>query len=366
MTLHQDAKLQLETWHRQKPVIALMGEFSAGKSTLLNLMLDGDHLPTKVTATNLPAVWITKSDSPFFKGLRHDGTLEDIDPEALGEDVRETYLLLQFGVNAPVLDRTDLIDTPGISDPKLAKGATLFLGPYLDGVLWLSPANQAWRQTEKVVWSGFPDTLRAHSMIVLTRADKLRRKSDLTKVKKRVQRDTETLFCDLLALNTPLAAASKDEPASGDWATSGGKQFAASFDAILTRAEAMQTERGGPVPVAAEPVSEPATPAGAAHAESEPSTPSDAASAFSAVSLFESARSAAGEMNKLSQIKSFFGQISVQLEEHPALNPVHRFVLKQSLCLGETDDVNVERLIEQASAEFADFDQDAWCVVSTG
>ena len=39
---------------RARPRIALMGEFSSGKSTLLNLLIGEALLPTKVTATELP------------------------------------------------------------------------------------------------------------------------------------------------------------------------------------------------------------------------------------------------------------------------------------------------------------------------
>ncbi|TNF59741.1 MAG: hypothetical protein EP307_09890, partial [Rhodobacteraceae bacterium] len=53
----------------RKPRVALMGEFSAGKSTLTNLLLGAAPLPVKITATRLPPVWITQGDDG---GLRED------------------------------------------------------------------------------------------------------------------------------------------------------------------------------------------------------------------------------------------------------------------------------------------------------
>ena len=38
------------------PRLAVVGEFSSGKSTLLNLLLGGEILPTRTTATASPAV----------------------------------------------------------------------------------------------------------------------------------------------------------------------------------------------------------------------------------------------------------------------------------------------------------------------
>ncbi|MCX8508937.1 MAG: dynamin family protein, partial [Rhodobacteraceae bacterium] len=41
---------RIESWASRKPCIALMGEFSAGKTTLINFLLGDDVLPTRVTA----------------------------------------------------------------------------------------------------------------------------------------------------------------------------------------------------------------------------------------------------------------------------------------------------------------------------
>ena len=43
----------------RKPRIAIMGEFSAGKSTLCNILLGQAPLPMRVTATRLPPVLMT-------------------------------------------------------------------------------------------------------------------------------------------------------------------------------------------------------------------------------------------------------------------------------------------------------------------
>ena len=43
----------------KRPLVALMGEFSAGKSTLSNLLIGKQALPVNVTATQLPPVWMS-------------------------------------------------------------------------------------------------------------------------------------------------------------------------------------------------------------------------------------------------------------------------------------------------------------------
>ena len=234
------AKDHLVDWYTAKPVYALMGEYSAGKSTLLNLLLDQNALPTKVTATNLPPVWLTYSKKATCQGLRFDGTLEDVDLNETSEDVRDHYVVLRMGVKSDRLKAADIIDTPGISDPKLEKGALNFLGDYMDFTLWLTAANQAWRQTEKMAWTSFPTTLQDNSVLLLTRADKLRSPKDLEKVFKRCTTETANMFRVIVPLMTTKAAAidhaDRTDDAEGAWVATGGLALEAALATSLENA----------------------------------------------------------------------------------------------------------------------------------
>ena len=241
-----EAQDYLIDWYTTKPVYALMGEYSAGKSTLLNLLLDQYALPTKVTATNLPPVWLTFSDTNTCQGLRFDGVLEDVDLNETSDDIRDHYVVLRMGVTSDRLIGADIIDTPGISDPKLEKGALNFLGDYTDFVLWLSAANQAWRQTEKMAWTSFPETLRDNSVLLLTRADKLRNVKDLEKVCKRCTTETANLFREIVPLMTTKAAAiayeDRTADADSEWVAAGGaaleKSLTTSLEKVILAREA--------------------------------------------------------------------------------------------------------------------------------
>lgn len=406
MEISQTAAGQLFAWYSRKPIIALMGEYSAGKSTLLNLLLDGEILPTKVTATNLPAVWLTYGEEKTVEGLRHDGTLECVDMDSLGEDVREQYLLLRFAHDAEILKQVDVVDTPGISDPKLAKGATLYLADYLDAVLWLSPANQAWRQSEKTVWTAFPETLRADSLMVMTRADKMRRVSDLNKVLKRVKSETKDLFGAVLAMNTPLAKSSKSQPESKDWEKCGGKAFYAALETLIQNASDAQLLRT-PVELveeihyaedenlasevaeasvlevqtveatAEEIVASPDIEAESANSESfAVDEKADDVSAVSVTAtgseeetpdwLITELSNCGKTVQNFDQIVSKFEHLRAKLDMQSSINPTRRFVMKQCLTAGDNAEANVERLLEQAKLELTDFEKDSWCVIARG
>lgn len=109
---------RIEQWSRRKPVFALMGEFSAGKSTLMNFLLRQQALPTQVTATQLPPVWFSwGSQSAYVK--RHDGSRENITLDQLEEIGVNDAQFIRIYLESDILEAVDLIDTPGISDPKI-------------------------------------------------------------------------------------------------------------------------------------------------------------------------------------------------------------------------------------------------------
>lgn len=178
---------------KRKPRIALMGEFSAGKSTLSNLLMGARPLPEKVTATRLSPVWISHgSESPYRVDM--DGSTEPVSINRLeGIPVDETRYIRLF-MEADILDVCDLIDFPGISDPNMSSNVWERMLPEVDAVIWCTHATQAWRQSEAAVWEIMPDAVREHSILLITRYDKLTTDNDRRRVFKRVRRETDGMF----------------------------------------------------------------------------------------------------------------------------------------------------------------------------
>jgi len=223
----------MREWRTSKPVVGLMGEFSSGKSTLLNFILQQEIATTKVTATPLPPIWFTYSDEPFAHGLREDGTIDELDLTDTRADYRETYLAMRRGLDCAALQECDIVDCPGISDPDLGKAALRFLQSYFDFVIWCTGASQAWRQTDKVAFEKLAKSTRDHSILVVTRIDKLRNATDRDKVMKRVRAETSDLFGYVLPLATPKASAvalqDRNAALGGAWVETGGFDFATAF-----------------------------------------------------------------------------------------------------------------------------------------
>jgi hypothetical protein len=195
----------------RKPRIALMGEFSAGKSTLSNLLIGAQPLPMKVTATQLPPVWISWGDGAPYREDIH-GDTHPIDMDRLAEiDPAETRVIRIFE-KSEVLEHCDIIDMPGISDPNMDSEVWERVIDRADGVIWCTHATQAWRQSEASVWESLSPKLFETSILLVTRFDKILSENDRARVMRRVARETEGLFTARLPISLTRALAAGDDP----------------------------------------------------------------------------------------------------------------------------------------------------------
>ncbi|MEM9796424.1 MAG: dynamin family protein [Pseudomonadota bacterium] len=383
----------LAAWHAARPGFALLGEFSAGKSTLLNYLLGEELLPTQVTATELPPIWISHGTAQRHRMLGRDGILTPTGSDLLEAGGAGDALLVHVTHPAPILRRTDIIDTPGISDPRLARNALDFLMPFLDFAIWCSPAGQAWRQTEKAMWTSVPKTLRKHSLLTLTRVDKLRNDRDRERVLTRARSETDGLFSKVLPLDTPAALAATDDATAE---ASGAAAFQDALDASLTAAEALCAARPDislPKPAAAPrqtPVVADATdtvPIADDRPDPKPeNTPENAMSDADAAIIqsmvekmsvvraeAEAAEAAKGRLT--ARLEEMVAQLEIETSDENLfevrrivndlhaltdLSPEHRLVLDLALAITGPDDVDPARALAQVQADLLDFAPGPW------
>ncbi len=233
------------------PTLALLGEFSAGKSTLANVLLGAQKSTVRVTATQAPPIWyVFGTGMPVHIGT--DGTETELTSRSLEDLSLVDTRAVRVSVEADILRRMTILDMPGSSDPNMSPDVWDALLPLADIVIWCTPATQAWRQSEAAIWDMVPVLLQQKSLLLLTRMDKVSPSSNRARVKDRVVRETNGLFRDVLPVSLLNVG-----PSPAECEVSGLKQVMKALSDTLAGAPVEKT-----VPVAAdEPVSLPQSPA---------------------------------------------------------------------------------------------------------
>ena len=199
----------------RKPRILVAGEFSSGKTQLINGLIGTQLLPSNVVATALPPVWLV-AGTPGLCALDLLGKpLPHTDISQV--DVTGTLFCIASHY-APVLRRMDIIDTPGNSDPNIPSESWERMLDYADIVVWCTTATQAWRQSEKAVWQNMPERLRGTAILLVTHADLLVDTRSADRLMRRIARETQGFFArtmlvsllddrDLATIRSELATA---------------------------------------------------------------------------------------------------------------------------------------------------------------
>jgi hypothetical protein len=206
----------------RKPRLVLLGEFSAGKSTLSNLLLGQPMLPVQVTATRLPPVHVSLGE-PSARAEMADGSWIEVDPADLSALRPGAVRAIHLTLRSDTLELCDLVDMPGISDPNMPADTWDAAVRPGDHVIWCTHATQAWRQSEAATWDRLRTASAGPHLLLITQFDKLRTPRDQARVLARVAKEVEGRFAGVypVALLSALAAGEDFEA----WRASGAHDF---------------------------------------------------------------------------------------------------------------------------------------------
>lgn len=152
----QWANIQKKNWLSNKKTAAFVGEFSAGKTSIVNRILSQDHpnahlLPTSSKATTAIPTYISYSPGHSIHFTTTDGTLKSIKPETFDqikkdvlEQVRISSTIQYFIANYPneQLKGLSILDTPGFnSNDKEDARRTAEVIRETDVLFWVFDSN---------------------------------------------------------------------------------------------------------------------------------------------------------------------------------------------------------------------------------
>jgi hypothetical protein len=224
------------------PCLALCGEFSAGKSSIVNLLLGCDMLPTSVLSCTRRPTRLRYAPSLQIEAISDGGAREPVSPEAIAMLSREDIDHFDVGMPADLLRHVELLDTPGFADPFHDHQRTLDALESADVCVWCTLATQAWRESERQTWLNLPSRFRGGGILVVTHVDTLADRREQMRVRTRLEREAGDLFGDIVLLSVPDAvrAAQADNRTAdpGLWRDSGGNAFVAALEKAVARRHA--------------------------------------------------------------------------------------------------------------------------------
>jgi hypothetical protein len=223
--------------------LGIAGEFNSGKSSLANLLLGSENLPTAVVASTRIPTLLYHAAVPEIWAIGPGGQRERL--RGSRDPSQRSVLRLEVGLPSPRLSRMHIIDLPGLADPRFDRGPgdAFFLN--MDLLLWCTVATQAWKESERTAWEQLPARLRSRALLVVTHGDLLREAGDKEKLMRRLRRDAGG-FQDIVVISSKEALAlvreNRARALGPDWHATGADTLESALDQLLHKVRKQRTE----------------------------------------------------------------------------------------------------------------------------
>jgi tRNA U34 5-carboxymethylaminomethyl modifying GTPase MnmE/TrmE len=188
--------------------VAIVGEFNSGKSSLANLLVGIESLPTAVVSSTCIPTLLYHALRPEIWAIHHNGRREQL--RAAKEAREQSILQLEVGLPSGRLREMQILDLPGLANPIFERRLGDLLLQNVDIILWCTVSIQAWKESERAAWDRVPARLRGRALLVVTHGDLVHRVDDKRKLLYRLRKEAVS-FRDIVLLSTNEALASKRE-----------------------------------------------------------------------------------------------------------------------------------------------------------
>lgn len=191
--------------------VAIVGQFSSGKSTFLNALLSKDILPIGITPVTSKVNFINYGAEYKLKITYNSGAQEFYPIESISQftDQRVSYIddIKYLTIYAPleILKDISFVDTPGLnsqsqSDTQTTKNVLKDVG----GIIWLSMIDNAGKLSEQEILDEYMPSFQTKSLCVLNQKDKFTPEQVET-TKEYIQEKFSKYFSQVSAISAKMA-----------------------------------------------------------------------------------------------------------------------------------------------------------------
>lgn len=220
------------------PLLVILGETNAGKSSLGNLMLGQTILPTGMSSTTHAPIRVFHADYPITITANHQGH-ERIIPNQELQVKNPEIAHVKLGLPNQWLEHYEVFDTPGLDESLHGLVQRVLSARHTVVTIWCTPATQAWKDSERLSWERLPRRLRTNAILAVTRKDAFKYNHERIKVQRRLEMETSDYFRAALMLsNTQATRALTKNGQIADpivWNESGANSFITAVRQTITR-----------------------------------------------------------------------------------------------------------------------------------
>ncbi len=193
-----------------KPMkVAIIGQFSSGKSTFLNALLGKEILPSGITPVTAKVCEITYGEEIALEVLYKNNNIVNKPIEYLNEvDEIENSKISFYRLFVPLklLKEIVFLDTPGFnSQNESDTDTTNKILEEVDGIIWLTLIDNVGKNSEKEILKAHVKRYANKSLCVLNQKDRLKTQDEIDTSIEYAKKAFEGFFEEIIAISAKQA-----------------------------------------------------------------------------------------------------------------------------------------------------------------